>query len=243
MCNIFNSLADSLLNRRDKFICMHNFGDDNWFGFLYRGYEGLMAKPRYSCTHVDKSKEGYFDIFICTGNRYLDRDGYKQVTHYNLFNDLLENSSIENCYELWRGVSPFNITYNIEEQKALSALALLMFEQELNWGNECWQRYSNFSPSIEYPYSRPRDMIMGFLKIAFYLGNLDSYPYWQHKNNNGVTIATTPTFGQGYSYLKAEYKQFFEELSRDNSAHPLMIGNYLNKFRNEANNAPINVYY
>ncbi|MFQ7361172.1 hypothetical protein [Clostridium perfringens] len=243
MPNIFQHLSDLLLNRKGKFITLTNFDANNWFGLIYKGYEGLMAQPRTGKSYVDKSKEGYFDVLVSTGNRYLDRNNHKLVTHYNLFIDLLENSSIENCYRLWRGEFPSNITNNIEEQKALSALALLMFEQELNWGNEDWQRYSNFSPKTQYPYSRPRDMIMGFVKIAFHINDLNDYPHWKYKNIDGNIVPTTPTFGKSYNSLEPEYKNFFKELSEDNSAQPLMIGNYLNKFKNAVTNAPNNQYY
>lgn len=243
MPNIFDTLANDLLNRRSQYVALTNFGEKNWFGLIYRGYDGLMAKPRIGQSYVDRNKEGYFDIFICTGDRYLDRDNYKQVTHYNLFNDLLENSSLNNCYRLWQGEFPTHITNDVEEQKALSALALLMFEQELNWGDECWQRHSNFPSSTQYPFSRPRDMIMGFINIAFHLDSLDDYPYWNYKLVNGIITPTTPTFGRGYRNLEEKYFQFFNELTEDDSAEPLMIGQYLNRFRVTANNAPNNPHY
>lgn len=199
-----------------------------------------MSKPKYGQDYVQRKKEVYFDVFICTGNRYLSRDNYKQVTHYNLFNDLLENSTLEHFYELWRGAMPCEIIDNMEEQQALSTLCLLMFEQELNWRNECWQRYSNFLPSITTPYSRPREMIMSFLKIAFYLGDLDAYPHWKYKNINGTLTATTPTFGTCYYNLESAYKNFFEELANDSSASPLMTGEYLKIFKKQADIAPAN---
>lgn len=243
MPNIFHFLADSLLDRNNEFITLNNFGPKRWFGLKYRGYDGLMAQPRPGTTYVEREKEGCFDVFICTGERYLDRNNYKQVTHYNLFNDLLEHSSLEHCYQLWRGSMPSEITESVQEQQGLSALALLMFEQELNWGNECWQRYSNFPPCITQPYSRPRDMIMGFLKIAFQLGNLDNYPYWNTKIVKGTPINTTPTFGTGYATLQPQYRISFEELQNDDTAEPLMTGEYLQRFRNAATAFSNNPFY
>lgn len=63
----------------------------------------------------------------------------------------------------------------------MCTLALLMFEQELNWGNEIWQRQTNFPPRIESPYQRPRDMIMGFLGIVFYYRDVDAILNWKYK--------------------------------------------------------------
>ena len=248
--SIYEYLGESMLNsleNNNDFIELHSFGKGFWFGLKYRGeYEGLMAQPRRGQVRVERNKEGLFDVFICTGERYLLRNGYKPITHYNVFLDLLENSSIDNCYRVWRGEFPCDITENIEEQQALSSLALLMFEQELNWGNECWQRKSNFPPHVGTTYSRPRDMIMGFVKIIFTYGNIEAIPeeFWIVRLRDRQRIKTTPTFGQGgYRSFPNEYKIFFDELSNDNTAMPLMIGDVLNEFRNYANNAPDNPYY
>lgn len=85
-------------------------------------------------------------------------------------------------------------------------------------------------------------MIIEFLKIAFALGNLDNYPYWNHKTVNSIEIATTPTLDASYSTLENEYKISFEELSDDNSAQPLMIGDYLTQFKTTTT-APNNPHY
>lgn len=246
--NIYRDLANELLKLNlcpnTGFIPLNNFGKNRWFGLVYRGYEGIMANPRQYKDYVERRKEGYFDVYICTGTRYQERNGYKPVTHYNAFQDLLENSNLENCYAIWRGEFPTKITDNIEEQQALSTLALLMFEQELNWGKECWQRQTNFTPRIEIPYQRPRDMIMGFLKIVFESNNVDAIQDWNTKKLNNVgKIKVTPTFGAGYINLDFKYKTFFEELKNDSTTSPLMIGDTLDKFINKTKLAPDNKFY
>lgn len=245
--SIYKHLAKKLLeldfNNDNKYIELKKFGQKNWFGLVYRGYNGIMSKPRKGNAFVDRSKEGFFDVYICTGIRYLERNNYKAVTHFNVFEDLLENSSLHNCYRIWRGENPTIITKNLEEQQALSALTLLMFEQELNWGNESWQRKTNFPPLVGDKYQRPRDMIMGFLKIVFHYKKVDAIPYWIYKNINGKSIKATPTFGQGYKNLENKYKCFFEELQTDSTAIPLMVGELLQMFKEKVKHVPNNIFY
>lgn len=258
MPNFFNTLADSLIdkineinqntkNTKKNFV-IHSYANND-FGFTYRGYDGKMAKQKKEFIKYTRKKQGFFDFLVETGSRYITKVNDSAVTHYKLIQDLLKNTTIENCYSIWRGASPFDITNNIDEQQALLTLSLLMFEQEVNWGTECWQKHSNWNPRTNHPLKRPRDMIMGFVIMAFADNNdFLEYPYWNDNNGKSIDhsseIRATPTFGSsGFNSLDIRFKKYFDLLENDNTASPLMIGPYLELFRKTVNSAPLNPYY
>lgn len=161
----------------------------------------------------------------------------------------MNTTTLEKCYSIWRGESPFSIAENLDEEQALLTLSLLMFEQEVNWGKENWQKNSKFNPSNILPYKRPRDMIMGFVIMAFTnITYFTIYPYWNDKNkiptSRSHLTPATPTFGSnGYDRLPTRFKDYFTHLETDNSASPLMDGTQLIEFINKANSAPFNPIY
>ena len=145
--SIYSELAQNLLLLQDyEFF---NSSKNGSFGFEYKSdYSGLMAQPPKvgpSKGKVKRAKQGFFDIVITTGTRF------KKVTHREIFEDLLNHSDEEYCLRAWRGDDPREIGRTIDEKEALSTMILLMFEQEVNWGNEVWQRGSNFPPYQKTP--------------------------------------------------------------------------------------------
>ena len=81
-----------------------------------------------------------------------------------------------------------NIAESEEELAILVTIALAFFEQEVNWGNESWQRYTYFAPKVTSPKRiRPRDMLMGYICQVFELG-VDNIAYWM------TSRPTTTTF-------------------------------------------------
>lgn len=170
------------------------------YGFKYmRNYQGLMAQvkdEKEKRMFRDRLKLGLFDIKVKTErNRY-------DITHKQLFSDLISHSNIDNCIEVWKGYDPYYYSNSNEEYKSLITLMLLMFEQEVNWGDEIFQKFSAFPPSNN---SRPRDMLMGFVHMAFVIKDMEKFEYWTGQNKS------TPSFGKGgYRNLDSHMKIFFE---------------------------------
>lgn len=99
----------------------------------------------------------------------------------------------------------------------------MMFEQEINWGDEDFQAKSRFSISQD---AKPRDMLMGFTNIVFTNGNVKSIPNWI-KNKNGYR--TTPNFGGNYDDYDITLKNTYFQPYR-NPAGGLMQGEIKNLF-------------
>ncbi|HDR7632544.1 TPA: hypothetical protein QCX75_001239 [Bacillus mycoides] len=215
MTNIYVGLCGEL---RDIYENKGLDDEYNWkfidgmsYGFKYmRDYSGLMANPTEKKYYKNKPKLGLFDIKV-----KVETKNYK-VTHKKVICDLLKHSSLKNCKQVWLGKDPTTLTKNIDEEKALVTLGLLMFEQEINWGTGSYQRNTFFSPRKKF---RPRDMLMGFIAMFFSgedekkNGNkngkklLENYSYW---TNTG----TSPTFPEGdYKLLDKEIaNNYFEVL-------------------------------
>ena len=244
----FNLLSRKLLEaipngrenlERDSEIIIHRFSDGRVFKLVYKGYNGKMAIPsplnprandKYKRSYMEDYNKrrnlGYFDFVVDTSDRYYDGNNRCPVTHKRLFRDLIRLQIQEKCELIWRGESPFDISNDEEEQQALLTLALLMFEQEINWGNNSFQKFTHFSPEMN---CRPRDMIMGMLNQAFTFG-VDGVFYWS---------GDTANFGGSYDdYDKTRKEQFFTTLVEDakasaskREAKPLMIGKTLEQFK------------
>lgn len=156
-------------------------------GFNYqRAYSGHMSRPpRMGKKRKVRQKQGLFDIFIFSG-----AEGSKGLSHRELFEELRKSSSVEAVLQVWRGADPTKIGRGNEEKDLLTIVALMMFEQELNWGTENFQRFTFFPPYQTAPEKRrPRDMLMGFIRQAFNVGNLNELRFWRK-----VSGGETPTF-------------------------------------------------
>lgn len=241
----FEHLADLLLDAipngsedlpKSTRITINDFLDGDVYELEYMGYSGLMANPRNGHTGGHKAKLGYFDFKVHTGNRYNGN----LVTHYQLFNDLLNTSNLNNCIKVYKGLNPLEITHDISEQKALLTLSLLMFEQEVNWGKFDFQKNSQFPPDLSNPTkARPRDMIMGMLLQAFDLG-INEVDTWKV---NQYGYRTTAYFGEN-GYANYERKEYFEERLRElEGGCALMTGKYFEKFNNKVSNKRNNPHF
>lgn len=226
--NIYHLLANGLLEiemtGEENFLWLNDSKTNLNFGFRHRkNYSGLMTKINPKFIDRAKDKQGYFDILGITGL-------YKNITHDTLLNELLRTTTVEECKSIWRGTMPTNIT-SVEKHNSLATLAILMFEQEINFGNENWQRYTKFAPKISDPkFRRPRDLLMGFINIAFsegkdYLNNF--------KNDKGLLIPP-----KDFKILN----KYFYSLQNDKYAEALMTGITLERFRKTIADKELNPY-
>jgi hypothetical protein len=233
--NTFQLLAEKLLEYKKFTFYESNSGK---FGFERKlGYTGSMANPKGKRLKSLKNKGGLFDFVIFTGNRFNNKAGHRE-----LFEKLVKYSSIDNCLRVWRGEDPTKISKKIKETEALVTLALMMFEQEINWGNEEWQSYSNFAPYIKTPKKqRPRDMIMGYVYQSFELG-VENIKYWQKIRPNTTTFLSGKQNNRGYRDYPICYKKYFTDLGKKNynGTEALMVGEIREKFKEEAINSPDN---
>lgn len=116
----------------------------------------------------------------------------RNLTHEQLFNLLFLNTTYDDCEQIWCGIMPEAVG---ERKHALLSLAMLMFEQEINFGNEIFQRKSHFSPDLNNPsYLRPRDLIMGYVRYMF------AQCLKPFQNNKGLLKPPTDN-----SYIKVNY--------------------------------------
>lgn len=169
-------------------------------GFNYqRAYSGHMARPpRMGKKRKVRQKQGLFDIFIFSG-----AEGSKGLSHRELFEELRKSSSVEAVLRVWRGEDPTKVGIGDEEKDLLTIVALMMFEQELNWGTENFQRFTFFPPHQTAPEKRrPRDMLMGFIRQAFDVGDLNELQFWRK-----VSGGETPTF-KNSAILFSEWPQY-----------------------------------
>ncbi|MBD8590395.1 hypothetical protein IFT92_21840 [Peribacillus simplex] len=209
--NMFEGLAKELLltvllpSRNNTFT--YNI-PNHQLGFVYqRNYTGLMATKK---VEKNKTKRGLFDIKVQV-------DSTPNKTHYMVFSDLLKNSALSKCVNVWTGFYPLTLTSDVDERFALEELTLMMFEQEVNWGDEDFQAYSAFSLSKR---AKPRDVLMGFTNIVFTNRKVDSIPNWQYDYNKNKS---TPDFGGAYGDFDITLKNTYFTPYRSN-AGALMQG-------------------
>lgn len=226
--DIYNLLANGLLEieskEQDYFIWLKDSETNVSFGFQHRkNYSGLMTRINPKFIEQAKDKQGYFDILGVTGV-------HEKITHETLFNELLRTTSLEECKSVWRGTMPSSNQFD-EKHNSLATLAILMFEQEVNFGNETWQRYTKFAPNISNPnFRRPRDLLMGYINVAFIegLNRLDDF-----KNKKGQLIPPNDT---------EVLKKYFYSLKNDEHAEALMTGTTLENFNRAIVDKGLNPY-
>lgn len=191
------------------------FEEDGFrFGLQHKkDYSGKMAKIKPQFIRTAKDKQGFFDILGIT-------DKWRNITHDELLTELLSTTTYEECKSIWRGYFPQDISK--DKKHILAVLAILMFEQEINFGPEIWQRLSHYYPPITNPrHIRPRDLLMGYINMVFYYNDVNSVtPY---KSFDGLLMP--PPRG---SIVK---QQFFDTLQDDEIAEALMIDPILTEFR------------
>lgn len=223
-------------------VVIFSSGRNGDFGFTCMNYySGLMAQPSRTGKNkgiVKRAKQGLFDIVIFTGNRYSSG-----VSHRMILEDVVNNTSLDKCFRVWRGENPIQVGEDEEEREVLVTLALLFFEQEINWGKEKWQRYTYFYPKVRTPKRvRPRDMLMGYVLQAYDLG-IDNIAYWQLARPTTTTFISPDGTNYGFEDYPLQYKRYFTELEDDAIASALMTGDILKLYRHIANQIEDNPYY
>lgn len=208
-----------------------SFGD---FCIVYKSYSGLVASKAFEkyLTIADPKhphyqyrnslrKHGLFDFYFDAKSRYRALFG-GDATHYNIFCDLFNHVTYEQCLDVAKGNEINHVNLNNNQSDVLVILSWLLFEQEVNYGSLTFQQFTNFSRKNNY---RPRDMIMGFINMMYKDINLfNSYPYWNYKNGR----KTTPTFGKpGYKELDIKYKKYFEDFEGHLDDYPSLFCNDL----------------
>lgn len=169
----------------------------NSYIYLINGVTiGLVFQRNYSGKIADKNnkirpKRGLFDFKIHVANQL-------NTTHYQAFCEINNHSNLGNCKKIWNGLNPSQVTNNPKELLVLHKLMLMMFEQEVNWGDEQFQEFTAFPPSFG---GEPRDMLMGFIDMMFKGGKfvtVDNIPDWKTNSRTGEIM--TPIFGKKNKY-------------------------------------------
>lgn len=75
-----------------------------------------------------------------------------------------ELSPREQVEHVFRGENPWAVGRNRAEAVVLQEAQLAMLEQEINWGDEDFQTWSHFLPSLGL---RPRDFIIAYIRREF----------------------------------------------------------------------------
>jgi hypothetical protein len=249
---IYHIFAEALLNHHID-MCEKGMAETTYtyinipkygnFGFcIMYNYEGLMAQPSRTGRNkgiVKRKKQGLFDISINTGSFF----GAGGMTHRDILTSVKEYSCLEHCYDVWRGIEPTKIAKSDEELAILVTIALAFFEQEVNWGNESWQRYTYFAPKVTIPNRiRPRDMLMGYICQVFALG-VDNIAYWMTSRPTTTTFMAPDRSNYGYEDYAEEYKRFFLQLQDDEYATALIVGDCRKDFRRVADMYANNPFY
>lgn len=208
---LYRAAADQLLMVVNQQVIGDSFTFLNIPGFTFeyrRDYSGLMAEINPKYKSLARSKQGLFDVRGTMNGAVLRHD--------QLFEELLNNSNLYNCFEIWKGNIPQ--CRSREEYNALISLAMLMFEQEINFGNEIFQRKSHFSQIQTDPNKRrPRDLLMGYLYYMFEQGNVDCLNQYKYQGQ----LHPPPK----NSEIKTLY---FDSLQNNKMAYALMTPCYHN---------------
>ena len=234
---VFSFLANELLDGVEDDETEFVWDGTNGIGFSWReNYSGTQARnPR-------SSQQGLFDIFVNTDGRY----GHEAVTHRDILNDVLENCSLEQCRDVWSGGFPHEVADDDDQNDILSILALLMFEQEVNWGRKSqhpWQRYTPyFHPFVQRGREferRPRDMLMAYIEWAFDDQSIDDLEFWITSRGSITLSPTNPSDRFETSQQLFSYRNGFG----DDGGPPLMSGDDLDRFYDVADNFDDNPDY
>lgn len=174
--------------------------DDNIYMLWKKNYTGLMAQIKRR--DETKMAQGYYDFKIGCMNDY-GLFATDKLTHINLFRALKNNKiPFSDCYEIWKGTDPKELTSNVRALFLLRILFLFFLEQEINWGNFVWQRFSNFVASKKIKTS-PRTMLLGFL-LQYYLADQETI-----KQLKSYEIKNTGSYSFGKGWSEYPYKRYF----------------------------------
>jgi len=215
------------------------------FGFRFmRNYSGKVASENNGGIN---RQQGLFDIQVMTGVKTWKEnqsDNYK-ASHRDCIQALTDCCSEEQCLEVWRGVHPCDVGDSWGQREALATMALLMFEQEINYVDgkkNPWQyaRQSNFKPYVREPgRRRPRDMIMGFVRQGFEVG-VDEIKYPIRSKPGTWNFSDREESPWGYSSYPTELKNMFTELEQLDGGFPVLSGEIFDMYHEVSKGAPDN---
>lgn len=204
------------------------------FGFTHVGYEGTQAR-----NNVSNIQQGLFDIFVDTGSRY-DR-----VTHREILSDIYDYDLQEESRQIWSGEHPQEVTDDEDHLEILTTLALLMFEQEVNWGRReiGWQRNTPYF----YPYKnnrvterRPRDQLMGYIDWLFQVEDIEELEFWLERTGRTTLSPSNPR--DRFAGLHPTLARIVSEYG-DSGGYPVMVGDTLEEFNQLAQLFENNPHY
>jgi len=197
------------------------------------GYSGLMAKGAYEKWKIKnrkqgRSKVGCFDFKIFK----LSPDNDEvPVVHTRVINEVREHTNLAQLERIINGEDPHHIADNNNEYLILREAQLSMLEQEINWGDEVFQTWSNFLPSKG---KRPRDFITAYLRRVFHEPDFI--------DNMEIGRAASGTFGViTKPPLGPQWAPFREQ--RGSTNLPWLHGQLLTRFRDIAENMDDNPNY
>jgi hypothetical protein len=193
-------------------------------------YSGLMATGGYKGwkekRNSDRPKVGCFDfkIYKYEGNERVP------VNHLRTLKKLKDISSKDTFEHIFSGKDPSRLGLDEEEFLLVEEVQLEMVEQEINWGDEVFQSWSNFLPSEG---KRPRDFLMAYVRRLF---EEPDYLSLVEKKR-----AASGTFGTLPSPTGKEWRPYLEP--KGSPIKPWLTGKLLKKFRNVASSMPDNPKY
>ena len=260
--NVYQFLGENLIQMIDSNNKDFLWDDTPDIGFTWRSYEGTQAEKDIKKILAIRDKEkaktafakigekiGLYDIFINTGDRY-DNSG---VTHRNILKEILDNNLTKQVERVWKGEFPKEIGKDIEEIKTLRIFALMMFEQEINWGRRKtekgqkkiqnnWQRYTEyFHPYDRKPLKRrPRDMLICYAKWSRDIKSVDKLDYWI-KSGGGTTLSPSDPSDR-FSGIHETLKEYRDALGEE-GGEILIQGELKVKFDSIAAGFPDNPHY
>jgi DNA (cytosine-5)-methyltransferase 1 len=242
--SFFTYLSTKLLDMVESNETEFVLKEANGIGFTWKGYDGTQAgKKRKKAAKMHAWKQGLFDIFINTNHKY----GHEGVTHRDILQDILDRDLLEEARRIWKGEHPQDISSDIEIIDTLSILALLMFEQEVNWGGKSkgkirnsWQRETPYF----YPYvakgrefeRRPRDCLMAYIEWAFENQSIEDLEFWVTSGGSTTLSPTNPSD----RFQKSVRLFIYVDSFGDEGGAPVMQGELLDRFQSVAENFPNN---
>ncbi|MFC1513466.1 hypothetical protein ACFL5P_00480 [candidate division KSB1 bacterium] len=180
-------ILDGHNNRTDNICNIPSFRLE-----LQLNYVGLMAKGAYRNWKIDKNrgrpKVGCFDFKIFR----IQDESEKPIDHISIVRNVTNLNNADYIEQIFNGENPSSIKCSASEQILLREMQLAMLEQEINWGNECFQCWTRFP-------ERPRDFLTAYLR-RYYTSPFDLTEHTMR--------AASGTFRTLRPPIKAEWKPY-----------------------------------
>jgi hypothetical protein len=222
---IASLILECHLNKTPAIEAIANFRID-----IQLDYSGRMAKGAYRLwrnrRNVGRKKIGCFDfkIFRKENNEFLP------MVHDRIITDVGSKVNKNSLEQVFLGKDPHELGCDKDAMVVLQEAQLTMLEQEINWGDECFQSWSRFLPSKG---KRPRDFVMAYFRRIYSEPDFLKGIYRQ-RAPSGTFNTLPPPYGK-------EWKPYQEPDKTD--AMPWLTGELLECFRKVANTMPDNPEY